>query len=474
MNSAKSRRRFIQGAGAATVAGLAGCSGQGGDGGGDSGSGDSDSGGDDSSGDGTTMGSGGGSDVTIKFWHAMGGDLAQRVDDIVNSFEEQSDGITVETTSRNSYRDNLNATTQAVGSGDPPALSQIFEIGTQLALDSQAFVPVEEIIPSGQIDFDNFLDPVLDFYRVDGELNSMPFNSSNAIMMYNRDAFEEAGLDPDSPPTTYQGVTEAANTLTSETDITKGMTFPNHSWFVEGWMAQQDTTLVNNDNGRSGRATESNLDSDAAENIFEWWVDLYNQDQYLNPGIEAWGEAQQAFLTQETGMIIYSTSSIAPMKQGAADNGFELDTAYLPAPGGNRTGIPIGGASLWVPQGLSDAQQQAAGELLVYITQPEQQASWHRGTGYFPVHEGAISQLEEDGFYEENPSFRTAIDQLNETESTAATSGALMGPFPEVRTIIEEGYVEMIQNEGTDVASALEGVKSDVDSAIQSYNDRVS
>ncbi len=473
MNSAKSRRRFIQGAGAATVAGLAGCSGQGGDGdsGDDSGSGDGDSGGD---GDGTTMGSGGGSDVTIKFWHAMGGDLAQRIDDIVDSFEEQSDGITVETTSRNSYRDNLNATTQAVGSGDPPALSQIFEIGTQLALDSQAFVPVEEIIPSDRIDYDNFLDPVLDFYRIDGTLNSMPFNSSNAIMMYNRDAFEEAGLDPDSPPTTFEGVTEAANTLTSETDIEVGLTGPNHSWFVESWMAQQDATLVNNDNGRSGRATETNLTSDAAQNIFEWWVDLYEQDQYLNPGIEAWGEAQQAFLTQETGMIIYSTSSIAPMKQGAADNGFELDTAFMPSPGGDRTGLPIGGASLWVPQGLSDAQQQAAGELLLYMTQPEQQATWHTGTGYFPVREESITQLEDDGFYEENPSFRTAIDQLNETESTPATSGALMGPFPEVRTIIEEGYVEMIQNEGTDVASALEDVKSDADSAIQSYNDRVS
>jgi sn-glycerol 3-phosphate transport system substrate-binding protein len=464
------------GAGAATAAGLAGCSSQGGDGGSGDGS-DGDSSGDGGSGgdgESTTMGSGGGSEVTITFTHAMGGALAQRIDDIVADFEEQSDGITVETTSRNSYRDNLNATTQAVSSGDPPALSQIFEIGTQLALDSGAFVPVEDIIPSDQVDFDNFLDPVLDFYRIDGKLNSMPFNSSNAIMMYNRDAFEAAGLDPDSPPTTYQGVTEAANTLTSETDIEKGITWPNHSWFVEGWMAEQNALFVNNDNGRSGRATGSNLDSDAAQRTFEWWVDLYNQDQYLNPGIEAWGEAQQAFLTQQTGMIIYSTSSIAPMKQGAADNGFELDTAFFPVPEGNRTGLQIGGASLWVPKGLSNAQQQAAGELLVYLTQPEQQASWHRGTGYFPVRQEAITQLEGDGFYEENPSFRTAIDQLNETESTAATSGALLGPFPEVRTIVEEGYVSMIQNEGTDVASALSSVKSDVDSAIQSYNDRVS
>ncbi|WP_336021502.1 ABC transporter substrate-binding protein [Halobellus salinisoli] len=475
MKLTRSRRTFIKGAGAATIAGLAGCSSQdGGDGSGDGSGGDS--GGDSSGGDsnGTTAGDSGSDSVTIQFWHAMGGDLAQRIDDIVNSFEEQSDGITVETTSRNSYRDNLNATTSAVSSGNPPALSQIFEIGTQLAIDSQAFVPVEDIIPSDRINFDNFLDPVLDFYRVDGKLNSMPFNSSNAIMMYNRDAFEEAGLDPDSPPTTYQGITDAANTLTSEGVVETGLTGPNHSWFVESWFAQQNTTLVNNENGRSGRATESNLESEAAQNIFEWWVDLYEQDQYLNPGIEAWGEAQQAFLTQETGMIIYSTSSIAPMQQGAADNGFELDTAYLPSPGGDRTGIPIGGASLWVPRGLSDAQQQATAELLLYMTQPEQQAQWHTGTGYFPVREESISQLEDEGFYEENPAFRTAIDQLNETESTPATSGALMGPFPEVRTIIEEGYVSMIQDGGPSVSDGLSQVKSDVDAALQDYNDRVS
>jgi len=475
-----SRRNFIRGAGIATVAGLAGCSSDSGSGDGgsgdensssDSGSGDGGSGDENSSG-GATTGSAGSGSVTIQFWHAMGGDLAKRIDGITEAFEEQSDGIAVETTSRNSYRDNLNATTSAVSSGNPPAISQIFEIGTQLALDSEAFLAVEDIIPNDRINYDNFLDPVLDYYRIDGKLHSMPFNSSNSIMMYNRDAFEEAGLDPDDPPRTFQGVTDACNTLTSEGVVEKGLTGPNHSWFVEGWFAEQNAPLVNNENGRAERATETNLDSDASKKIFNWWTDLYNQDQYLNPGIEAWIEAQQAFLTQKTGMIIYSTSSIVPMQQGASDNGFELDTAYLPAPEGERAGVPIGGASLWVPQGLSDAQQKAAADLLLFMTQPEQQAEWHRGSGYFPVRKEAISQLEDDGFYEENPTFKTAIDQLRETESTPSTAGALMGPMPEVRTIIEEGYVEMIQG-GTSVDDALSKMKSDADETLQSYNDKV-
>jgi len=445
-----SRRTFLKGAGTATVAGLAGCIS--GDGGGD----------------------GGGGDTTIKFWHAMGGDLGQFIDTLASDFQEQADGIKLEATQKGSYRETLNATTTAVQSGNPPAVAQIFEIGTQLALDSGAFTPVEDIIPADSINYDNYLDSVLNYYRIDGKLNSMPFNSSNAIFYYNKDAFEEAGLDPENPPTTFQGVTDAANTLTEAGVVDKGTTWPNHSWFVEQWFAEQDQVLVDNENGRTGRATQSHFESDASMNVFEWWTDLYQQGQYLNPGIEAWSEAQQAFLTGKTGILGYSTSSIAPMKQGASDNGFELGTMQLPVPEGQRNGVIIGGASLWVPSGLSDAKKEAAGEFLVWLSQPEQQKRWHKNTGYFPVHQDAISQLESDGFYEENPNFMTAIEQLRATEDSPATRGALMGPFTKVRTIVEEGYVSMIQNDDVDVANALGNIDSQVETELENYNEKAS
>lgn len=445
-----SRRTFLKGAGTATVASLAGCIS--GDGGGDS----------------------GGGDTTIKFWHAMGGDLGKFIDTLASDFEEQADGIKLEATQKGSYRETLNATTTAVQSGNPPAVAQIFEIGTQLALDSGAFTPVEDIIPSDSINYDNYLDSVLNYYRIDGKLNSMPFNSSNAIFYYNKDAFEEAGLDPEDPPTTFQGVTDAANTLTEAGVVDKGTTWPNHSWFVEQWFAEQDQVLVDNENGRTGRATQSHFESDASMNVFEWWTDLYQQDQYLNPGIEAWGEAQQAFLTQKTGILGYSTSSIAPMKEGASDNGFELGTMQLPVPEGQRKGVVIGGASLWVPSGLSEAKQEAAGEFLVWLSEPEQQKRWHKNTGYFPVREEAISQLESEGFYEENPNFTTAIDQLRATEDSPATRGALMGPFTKVRTIVEEGYVSMIQNDDVDVGNALSNIDSQVETELENYNEKAS
>jgi len=468
MKKTKSRRRFLKGAGAATIAGLAGCS-QG------QNQNDGQNGGQNDGQDSTTTGSNSGSgETTIKFWHAMGGDLGKFIDTLAKDFESQADGITLEATQKGSYRETLNATTTAVQSGNPPAIAQIFEIGTQLAIDSGAFTPVEDIIPSDQINYDNYLDSVLDYYRVDGKLNSMPFNSSNAIFYYNKNAFEEAGLDPENPPTTFQGITEASQTLVDEGVTDKGVTWPNHSWFVEQWFAEQDQVFVNKENGRTGRATESYFESDASKAVFEWWTDLYDQGLYLNPGIEAWSEAQQAFLTKKVGILGYSTSSIAPMQEGAEKNGFELGTVQLPVPNDQRKGVVIGGASLWTPSGLSDAKQQAAADFLVWLSQPEQQKRWHKNTGYFPVREEAITQLEEEGFYDENPNFLTAIDQLRATEDSPATRGALMGPFTKVRTIVEEGYVSMIQDSSTDVASGLQSIDADVEDALKAYNQKVS
>lgn len=468
MDQAKSRRRFLTGAGAAAIAGLAGCSG----GGSQGGSTDTDTATESGGTAGTTAGSARTNTVSIKFWHAMGGDLGKLVDSLVSDFVSQADGIEMTATQKGSYRETLNATTSAVQAGNPPAIAQIFEIGTQLAIDSGVFTPVENIVPDS-VNFDNYLDSVMSYYRIDGKLHSMPFNSSNAIFYYNKNAFEEAGLDPENPPTTFQGITDAANTLTEAGVVDKGTTWPNHSWFVEQWFAEQGQTLVNHENGRASRATEIFLESDASKKIFNWWADLYEQDQYLNPGIEAWSEAQQAFLTQKTGMLGYSTSSIAPMKEGAKQNGFELGTMKLPTPGGVRNGVVIGGASLWTPASLSEAKKQAAGEFIAWLTKPEQQKRWHKGTGYFPVREEAISQLKSEGFYEKHPNFLTAIEQLRATKDMPATRGALMGPFTKVRTIVEEGYVNMIQNENRNVTDVLGNVDSEAEKALKSYNQKV-
>lgn len=409
--------------------------------------------------------------VEIELWHGLSGDLAEEVSSLAEDFSDQSDTITVEAVEQGSYRETMNQTINAVRSGEPPGISQIFEVGTKTALDSGAFVPIEEAIPEDRIDWDSFLAPVLDYYRIDGALNSMPFNSSNAIMMYNRDAFSEAGIDPDSPPRSFQDVLDYSDQL-MDAGYEYGITWPNHSWFVEQWFAGQDSLLVNNDNGRDGDPTETFINEEAGTTIFEFIQELMDKDAVLSTGIEAWGEAQQGFFTQEAPIVLYSTSSINPMLQGAADNDFEASAARLPVPGGEQAGVTIGGGSLWVPDEQGQAEEEAAIEFLLWLTEPEQQSRWHQNTGYFPVREESIENLTEEGFYDENPAFRVALDQLEADQDTSATRGAVVGPFLDLRTTVAESYVAIA--DGDSVDEVLADAKDEIDEALEDYNERQS
>jgi methyl-accepting chemotaxis protein len=102
-----------------------------------------------------------------------------------------------------------------------------------------------------------------------------------------------------------------------------------------------------------------------------------------------------------------------------------------------------------------------------WLAQPDQQVRWHEATGYFPVHERAVSQLDREGWFDENPHYATAFDQLRETRQSVATSGARIGPFDTVRTMIAEAYEEM--SEGRPVDEALERLTDKAERQLRAY-----
>lgn len=388
--------------------------------------------------------------IEIMYWHAMSGLLGQAIDEQVRMFNESQDRIHVEVEYKGSYRDTLNATTAAVRAGNAPHVIQSFEISTRQLIDMGIFVPLQEGLPEGMVDWDEFLPQVTDYYRLDDVLYSMPYNSSNPILYINKDIFEAAGLDPNKPPETFAEVMEYSRQIVESGAARHGLVAPLHTWFFEQWMANMGADLVNYDNGRSGRATELLLDQPQAEVIFQWWKDMYDAGYYVNPGVENWSQSRQIFAAQQVGMAIDSTAAVATKVRTAADEGFELGTGFLPiSEDFERHGTIIGGGSLWVLGVHSDEYIEAAAELVVFLSRPDVQAEWHKGTGYFPVHEDALPILEAENWFEQNPPYATAMEQLLATKPVTSTQGAIIGPFPEIRTVIIDALQEVFQDDKT-------------------------
>src|SRR6056297_3147521 len=168
--------------------------------------------------------------VEIEFWHAMSGGRTAAVERIVNGFNEEHPDINVTAQFTGSYAETLTQGISAVRSGNPPHIIQVYEVGTQTMLDSEAIVPVYEIV-GDQIDFGSVIQPISSYYSVGGQLYSMPFNSSTAMLYYNKDAFEEAGID--YTPTTWADVEKVGLELIDSSAANHGLSFGWPAWIME-------------------------------------------------------------------------------------------------------------------------------------------------------------------------------------------------------------------------------------------------
>jgi sn-glycerol 3-phosphate transport system substrate-binding protein len=408
------------------------------------------------------------SDDELTIWHAMGGGNGEVLQTLADRFEQET-GTTVNLVFQDSYEGVLTKTLGALDSGSVPDLFQIDSLFAQQVLGTGQTEPVENFL-SDSFSTDDLLPNVTSFFTVDGTLQSMPFNNSNAIMYYNRTAFEEAGLDPDSPPTSLDEVRSYSETLVEEGVADAGITWPNHVWFVEHWYSVDDQLLVDSKNGHGGTPSTLLTENETARKLYTWWKGMADDGLFINPGIEAWGEATSAFLTGKAAMLLTSTAFVTGARNGAEENGFEVDNAFYPTVDGDRTGPVIGGASWFAPSGLPDDHRDKIGTFLEFMASPESQITWHKGTGYYPIHQNAVGTLESDGWFEENPMYRTAFDQLQESEEVPETKRMLVGPARQIQTTIQDTSVELFDGQ-VDVEEGLSKMKSTAEDEFERYRE---
>ena len=412
--------------------------------------------------------------VDVQFWHAMGGWRIELLQEMANDFMALNPDINIEVQYTGSYGDTINKLNVAIQSNVAPHVVQGYDIATQMLIDGEVAVPMQDLIDADPtFDIGTFMPQVLNYYRVGGKLYCMPFNSSNAIMFYNKTLFKKAGLDPDKPPKTYEELLDYAEKLMVKDDkgnvAQAGITWNLHCWFFEQFMAVQNAALTDNNNGRTGRPTKAIFNSDAGLKTFTFWNDLTKNGSMINTKVHDWTGARNLFISQKVGMIITSTSDVALMVKSAKENNFELGTAFIPAPADAESGgVVIGGGSLWMVAGKPEAETKAAWEFVKFMAQSAQQITWHTGTGYFPVRKDAVEDLLAQGYYSESPHNLTAILQLLLSTQNYNSNGAIIGAFAEVRAIVESNVQKMLSGDMTP-AEALAAAEKEATVAIRDY-----
>ncbi len=409
--------------------------------------------------------------VTIEFWHAMGGDRIKLIQGIVDDFVKANPQITVKVQYAGSYDDILNKVKAAAKAGNSPQVFQSYDISTLALARSGIITPISDIEKWDPIDWNAFFGPIRNYYSVGGKHYSMPFNSSTPLLFYNKTFFKQAGLDPNTPPKTFQDVVDYSKKLRAAMPNLKGgITWNLNDWFFEQWMCITDSPFVNNNNGRTGELpTKALFNSASGQEIISWWTQMEKDGQFLDVG-PGWAPPRAALGSGEVAMIVSSTSDVTQLTGLLQQKGWELGTGYQPRPANAKGGVTIGGGSLWITNNHPDEELLAALKLVKYISSDGPQIAWHKGTGYFPVRKTAMDKLKAEGWFDSHPNYLVAFNQLLDSPSNYNTQGALLGVFPQVRKLIETG-VQKVYAGSTSVKQMLDDAAAQTDKLMKDWND---
>lgn len=401
--------------------------------------------------------------VSIEFWHAMSGTGQESLDSIVKGFNDSQDKYEVVAEFQGTYEESLTKLRGVGGTKDAPAITQVFEVGTKYMIDSGYIEPMQSFIDKDNYDLSQLEENILNYYKVDGELYSMPFNSSTPVMVYNKEAFKEAGLDPEKAPETFSEVIDAAAKL--KKGEMYGFSMLTYGWFFEQLVATQGGLYVDEDNGRSGDATEALFNGPEGLNVFNFLDTMNKAGTFGNFGTN-WDDIRAAFASGKVAMYMDSSAGVA----GAITNApFDVGVAYIPhADEVERNGVVIGGASLWMSKGIAEEEQQAAWEFMKYLTTPEVQAQWHLDTGYFAINPKAYDEENVKEKWAEFPQYKVTVDQLQDTVPGLATQGALISVFPESRQQIVTALEDLYQ--GKDPQEVLDKAAEGTNRAMEIAN----
>jgi sn-glycerol 3-phosphate transport system substrate-binding protein len=398
--------------------------------------------------------------VQIEWWHALGGELNDLIDDLAEDFNASQEDYRVNPSFRGTYAETMTAAIAAFRAGEQPHIVQVFEVGTGTMMAAGgAIYPIYQLMEEHGVDFDPdaYLPQVVGYYTdPDGNMLSFPFNSSTPIVYYNKEAFEAAGLDPESPPETWDELEEYAQAILDAGAAECGFTTRWPSWVqLENFTAWHDLPLGTGANGFEGFDTEFVFNQHEA--VARHWDNLAAWQQN---GIFSWAgggpgpDAGPKFYSGECAMMMESSAGRAGVLANADfEVGFGMLPYYDDIEGAPQNSI-IGGATLWVFQGFSDEEYEAIAAFFEYLSEPEVQAKWHQDTGYLPITEAAWELSQEQGYYDENPGSDISIQQMTLNEPTENSRGLRFGNMVQIRDVISEEMEALVtgQKSGQEAA----------------------
>jgi len=359
--------------------------------------------------------------VEVSFFYpvAVGGPITKIVDGFATDFEKENPGIKLKPIYSGSYQESIAKALTAVKSGEPPVTSILLSTDMFTLIDEDAIVPFDELVKTSEDKawLATFYPAFMENSQTGGKTWGIPFQRSTIVLYYNKDAFKEAGLDPNKPPATWKEMAEVAQKLTKHDASGKvtqwGVQIPSSGfpyWLFQGLVIENGVNLMN------AAGTETYYDKPEVIEALQYWVDLVRQYKVHPEGIVEWGTTPKDFFERKVAMVWTTTGNLTNVKNNAK---FDFGVAMLPA--NKQRGSPTGGGNFYLFKKSTPAQREAAFKFIKWVTTPQRAAQWGIDTGYVAVRADAWDTPAMKQYVAGFPAAAVARDQLPYAKAELST-----------------------------------------------------
>ncbi|NED97972.1 ABC transporter substrate-binding protein [Phytoactinopolyspora alkaliphila] len=246
--------------------------------------------------------------------------------------------------------------------------------------------------------------------EISGNQYIIPLMMTLRMIVYSGADFEEAGLDPDAPPQSWEDVKAAAEQLTvREGDkITRaGLVVPSDPigaqqafgtflWSNGGEFLDEDGTTVL-------------MDSSEAVDALEYYVGLYQGSDAVDNTLGAtWAsspDAQQPIATSQASMQLSNAGDIGKYQDAAPDRDLRL---MMPPAFEGHEPRAFGGPANGLMINKDSSQKELAWDFIAYMIDPDINLDYAEALGALPVHASAV----DSDYVSSNPELAKAVEAL--------------------------------------------------------------
>ncbi len=266
-----------------------------------------------------------------------------------------------------------------------------------------------------------------------GSLVALPVGLSTPILYLNRGVFQRAGLNPDTPMSTWSDLQQALGQLFDAGSVCPYTVSEPGRTMIENTSAWHNEPLM----ARRGGPKEMPSFNGMLQVKHVAMMASWHRSKYLRT-FRGEAEAERGFVSGDCAVIAAPSASWTDFRRKA---GFEVGVAPLPYhedfPGAPQNTLADGPA-LWVAAGKSRSDYKVIARFVAFWLQPENQVAWQRESGYLPLNRAGLMAAQSDLLGDDLANVRVAVSQLNHKPATAESGASSMAGQTRMRAILDE------------------------------------